>query len=90
MSFDPSEDDIRFLEICIDVHFDPDRPWWQRLWLAAKYVVGKDTHTCKAGYLLRPEDEPRFKAFFRDYEYVVWVLKNNPKGKNEPIKKDGV
>jgi hypothetical protein len=83
-AFDPTEEDVRCLEIWVDAHFPSNRPMWQRIVMAAKYVfkMGELDWT-HGSWIMKHEDEIRFKAFMREYELTVWKLKALAQAKKE-------
>lgn len=76
-AFDPTEEDIRCLDIWVDAHFPNNRTLWQRIVLATKYVLKhSELDQSYGSWILKHEDEPRLKAFFREYDMTIWKLKS--------------
>lgn len=91
-AFDPTEDDISCLEIWVDAHFPNNRSLWQRIVMAAKYVlkIGPQDWTY-GSWILKHEDEVRLKNFFREYDMMVWKLKaRKQEGGHAAIEENGV
>lgn len=75
-AFDPTETDIRCLEIWVDAHFPNNHSLWQRIVMAAKYIFKKGKLDWTYGsWILKHEDEARLKNFFREYDLAVWKLR---------------
>lgn len=89
-AFDPDEDDIRFAEVWVEACFPARYRWWQRLLVAAKYVWGGSRDWTYGSWIMAAEDEPRLRAFFRDWEAHIWKLKQKKLGENESTEEDSV
>lgn len=94
-AFDPTEDDIRFIEVWVDAHFPNNRSLWQRIVLATKYVLKIGTMDWTYGsWILKHQDEVRLKSFFREYEMLVWQTQaraaTKKEGDNVSAKDDSV
>lgn len=87
--FDPTEDDVRMMEIWVDTAFPTFRSLWQRLKLAAKYVLRSHVRDYTSGsWILKHEDYQRLRNFFLEYDMAVWKLKQE--GKNATKQTDSV
>lgn len=90
LQFDPTEEDIRCLEIWVDTAFPAEQSLWRRLRLAAKYIwSGRATDWTTGSFILRHEDYSRLRNFFLEYDLCVWKLKQK-EGKNVVKQTDGV
>lgn len=79
ITFDPTEDDIRCLDMWVDCAF-PSRTLWQRIVIATKYVLGRGSQDWTYGsWILKHEDEKRLKAFFREYDLAIYNLQQKSK-----------
>jgi hypothetical protein len=98
--FDPTEDDVRCQEIWLETAFPTYRPWYQRLVMAAKYVLFSHVRDYTSGsWILKHEDYSRLRNFFIEYDMAVWKLKEKEKlkvvetvkvGENESKSTDGM
>jgi len=50
-------------DLGVSVQMSHYLPWWRRLWVAAKYVMGLDTRCHYEDVLLEPEDRKRVAEF---------------------------
>src|SRR4051812_13001013 len=67
-AFDSTEEDIRHQEIWVDAHFPNNRSLWQRIVLAAKYVLKRGPQDYTYGsWILKHDDEARLMKFFHEY-----------------------
>lgn len=91
-SFDPTEDQLQCQEIWVDTAFPTYRSLWQRLKLAAKYVLRSHVRDYTSGsWILKHEDYQRLRNFFLEFDMVVWKLKEKQKeGNNAAIKENSV
>lgn len=91
MQFDPTEDDVRCLDIWMDTCFPPERSLWRRVVLAAKYVWnGQASDYTNGSWIVKHEDYSRLRNFFLEYDLCVWKLNQKAEGKNAVKQKDGM
>jgi hypothetical protein len=89
-AFDPTEEDIRCQEIWVDCHFPCNRSLWQRIVLAAKYILKIGPQDYSYGsWILKHEDEARLRKFFLEYEAAVMNLENKAR-ENAPKPTDSL
>ncbi len=55
-------------ELYTSIFLDPLHPWWKRLWLAARYVLGrKSSYGHWDCWLMLPDDARRLRALLDEY-----------------------
>ena len=94
MTFDPTEEDIRFAEFWLDCHFPTDHTLWQRIKLAYKYITKSGSMDYTYGtWMLRPSDVTRLRNLLNEYEGHVQKMEAAVKEKEDTVghqQEDGV
>lgn len=82
--FDPTEDDVRCLEVWVDAAFPANRSLWQRIVLAYKYITRTGSSDWTYGsWILQHKDYKRLRNFFTAYDMAVWKLEQKIKGEQK-------
>ncbi len=55
-------------EISVDVHMSHYLPWYRRVWLAVKYVLGIETRSHYDTFMMSRVDATRLRGLLEDFE----------------------
>lgn len=55
-------------EIYFDLQFNPDRRWWERVFVAIRYILGIKHQSSWGECIIKPNDVPRLKALLENLE----------------------